>query len=164
MENKNPPKKLKKKLPKEPLSGGGEKKLKAKGECPALLPLASVPAGGGKCLAPRPCHCPGRLRGLQSHCPSPCDPPLAQPFLLLRSCHLLVPITYPFPSPVWLVISSSVPAEDKSDPESKAKSAKSTKKEPMSVFQVKKEKKSKKKGMGRAGEGGSQSCCLMASP
>ncbi|XP_023797999.1 tubby-related protein 1 isoform X1 [Cyanistes caeruleus] len=35
--------------------------------------------------------------------------------------------------------------EDKSDPDSKAKSAKSTKKEPMSVFQVKKEKKSKKK-------------------
>nr|XP_041577133.1 tubby-related protein 1 [Taeniopygia guttata] len=35
--------------------------------------------------------------------------------------------------------------EDKSDPDSKAKSAKSTKKEPMSVFQVKKEKKNKKK-------------------
>ncbi|XP_041869436.1 tubby-related protein 1 isoform X2 [Corvus kubaryi] len=30
VENKNPPKKLKKKLPKEPLSGGGEKKLKPK--------------------------------------------------------------------------------------------------------------------------------------
>ncbi|XP_039551885.1 tubby-related protein 1 isoform X3 [Passer montanus] len=30
VENKNPPKKLKKKLPKEPLSGGGEKKLKTK--------------------------------------------------------------------------------------------------------------------------------------
>lgn len=58
----------------------------------------------------------------------------------------LVPITAHLP--VWLVISSPVPAEDKSDPESKAKSAKSTKKEPMSVFQVKKEKKSKKKGMG----------------
>ncbi|KAF4800509.1 hypothetical protein TURU_043005 [Turdus rufiventris] len=66
VENKNPPKKLKKKLPKEPLSGGGEKKLKPK-------------------------------------------------------------------------------AEDKSDPDSKAKSAKSTKKEQMSVFQVKKEKKNKKK-------------------
>lgn len=99
MENKNPPKRLKKKLPKEPLSGGGEKKLKAKGECPgdrdglspALLPLASVLAAEGKCLAPH--CCPGRLRGLQSHRPSPCNPPSAQPFLLLRSCHILVPIT-----------------------------------------------------------------------
>lgn len=87
MENKNPPKKLKKKLPKEPLSGGGEKKLKAKGECPgdrdgsspALPTLASVLAGGGKCLAPCPRRCPGRLRGLQSHCPSPCNPPQLSP-------------------------------------------------------------------------------------
>ncbi|KAM4885093.1 LOW QUALITY PROTEIN: tubby-related protein 1 [Sylvia borin] len=97
VENKNPPKKLKKKLPKEPLSGGGEKKMKPKGDpfCCSLSPL--------------------------------------------------VPITAHSHPPAWLVISSSVPAEDKSDPESKTKSAKSTKKEPMSMFQVKKEKKSKKK-------------------
>ncbi|KAM3658784.1 LOW QUALITY PROTEIN: tubby-related protein 1 [Ammospiza maritima maritima] len=55
------------------------------------------------------------------------------------------PITARSHPPGWLLISSSVPAEDKSDPDSKAKSTKGTKKEPMSVFQVKKEKKGKKK-------------------
>ncbi|KAM6044297.1 tubby-related protein 1 [Chlamydotis macqueenii] len=74
--------------------------------------------------------------------------PKAQPFPLPPPCCLPVPVTsHPCP-PVWPLISSSVPAGDKSNPDGKTKSAKSTKKEPMSMFQVngeKKEKKSKKK-------------------
>lgn len=99
----------------------------------ALHPVpVAVPGGSGGCRAIAPPH----AIPLSSALPAA---PILSP---------LCPHHCPFPSPVWRVISCSVPAEDKSDPDSKAKSAKSTKKEPMSVFQVKKEKKSKKKGMG----------------
>lgn len=170
MENKNPPKKLKKKLPKEPLSGGGEKKMKTKGECPgdrdglspARPPLGSVLAGPRE--APRTPSLSRAAQGLQSHRPLPRQSPPRSALSAALTLSPPCPRHCPFPSPGWLLTSSSVPAEDKSDPDSKAKSAKSTKKEPMSVFQVKKEKKNKKKGTGRAGGGGSQSCCLMASP
>lgn len=80
MENKDPPKKVKKKLPKEPPSGESrEKKLKPKGECPgngqgsspAPLPLASVLAGTRGRPTSHPHHCPGRLGGLWGNRPLP---------------------------------------------------------------------------------------------
>lgn len=160
MENKDLPKKLKKKLPKEPPSGESrEKKLKPKGECPgdghgsspAPLPLASVLAGTRGWLVSHLHCCPGRLRGgCGAIAPSSCNLPPAQPFPLPPPCHLPVLITaHPHPT-VRPLIGSCIPLGDRSDPDSKAKSAKSTKKEPMSVFQVNGEKKkSKKKGMGR---------------
>lgn len=59
MENKDPPKKLNKKLPKEPPSGESrEKKLKPKGECPGDtygLSLTPMPHAG---LRVPPASCP----------------------------------------------------------------------------------------------------------
>lgn len=103
MENKDPPKKLKKKLPKEAPSGESrEKKLKPKGKClgegdglnPAPLSLVSVLAGMKGPPVPHPHHCPRRLGGLQGNCPLPIPPP--------PNSHLPAAPTLPPPYPLSL--------------------------------------------------------------
>lgn len=107
MENKNPPKKLKKKVPKEPLSGGGEKKLKAKGECPGdrdgLSPaLGSVLAGTREV--------PSLSREAQGAA-EPSPPPRAiSPQLSPSCCSNPVPSLSPsLPTPIPMAGCSSAP-------------------------------------------------------